>query len=59
MNVRFKVLTAIPLNNTVFCDIKPYNVTGFYRRFRGTSVNFYGTACRHIPEDGYLKNTLI
>jgi hypothetical protein len=54
---------------TVFWDVVPYSLVETDRRFRGTcclhhhgyesSVNFYHTTWRNIPEDSYLHMKVV
>jgi hypothetical protein len=63
--MRFQVLTAASMKMTVFWDFAPCSLVEIDRRFRGalmmeaastseTSVNFYETTRRNIPEDRHL-----
>jgi hypothetical protein len=65
--VRFQGLTAASMKTTVLCDVAPCSLVVVYRRFRSialimavastseTSVNFYQTTRRNIPEYNHFK----
>jgi hypothetical protein len=53
--VRFEVATAIIIKIHVFKHVRLRSLLHVYRRFGGTSVNFYFTSCPHIAEEGYLR----
>jgi hypothetical protein len=51
-NVKYfsiQVLTTVIMKNTIFCDDTQCNPV------YGTSVNFYQTSWRHIPDDSALR----
>jgi hypothetical protein len=54
INMRFEVLTVVNVKILVFWDVTPCSPVVVHRRFGRTSVNFFQTTRRHIPEDGTL-----
>jgi hypothetical protein len=58
LQVRFQILTAASIKMTVFWDVVPYSlvVTLMIEAVSTskTSVNFYQTTQRIIPEDSHL-----
>jgi hypothetical protein len=67
--VRLEVLTAARMKMTVFWNVALCSLVEVYRLLRGalkmetastyeTSINFYQTTLRNIPEDGHLQRNI-
>jgi hypothetical protein len=55
--VRLQVLTAASMKMAVFWDVAPCSLMTEAASASETSVNFYQTTWRNIPEDRYLLTT--
>jgi hypothetical protein len=54
--MRFKVLKAVDVKNTIFWDVIPCSLVKVYQDSCRPSVNFYETTQHQTPEDSTLDS---